>query len=347
MELQERIKIVLLIARLESPIAALRAIKSENWPNPPSVVHIQRIYDKFCEFGTVLDRPRCGRGKISQEESTDIIVEILAENPKSTLAAISSATDLSRSTIQRRIKQDIRQKSYKIQTHQQLIDGDTDRRVEMAETLLPILQEPSNKNKIYFSDEAMFTVCGRVHKQNCRIWGYEKPTEVREEPLHSPKVNVWCAMSANEIIGPFFFEEPTVKSENYLNMLNDYLFPILKQKRGYKSIIFQQDGAPAHYSLEVRTWLNQKFPGKWIGRRGAIEWAPRSPDLTPLDFFLWGYLKQKVFKTPVKDLTELRQRITEQIQLIEPDTLKSVFLNIEKRLVLIQENNGAHIEQLL
>ena len=93
--------------------------------------------------------------------------------------------------------------------------------------------------------------------------------------------------------------------------------------------------------------MNEKFPGKWIGRRGPIEWAPRSPDLTPLDFFLWGYLKQKVYKTPIKDLAELRLKIIERCQLIEPETLKSVFLNIEKRLHLVIENGGAPIEQLL
>ena len=93
--------------------------------------------------------------------------------------------------------------------------------------------------------------------------------------------------------------------------------------------------------------MNEKFPGKWIGRRGPIEWAPRSPDLTPLYFFLWGYLKQKVYKTPEKDLAELRLKITEHCQLIESETLKSVFLNIEKRRNLVIENGGAHIEQLL
>ena len=69
--------------------------------------------------------------------------------------------------------------------------------------------------------------------------------------------------------------------------------------------------------LEVRNWLNEKCPDKWIGKRGPIEWAPRSPDLTQLDFFLWGYLKQKVYKTPIKYLAELRLKITEHCQLIE------------------------------
>ena len=52
---------------------------------------------------------------------------------------------------------------------------------------------------------------------------------------------------------------------------------------------FQQDWAPPHYHCDVTSFLNERFPNGWIGRRGFVEYPPRSPDLTPLDFFLWGY----------------------------------------------------------
>ena len=39
-----------------------------------------------------------------------------------------------------------------------------------------------------------------------------------------------------------------------------------------------------------------------------VEWPPRSPDSTPCDFFLWGHLKNEVYKTPPTDLQELRDR---------------------------------------
>lgn len=45
--------------------------------------------------------------------------------------------------------------------------------------------------------------------------------------------------------------------------------------------IFQQDGAPPYYETSVRSWLNEHFPGKWIGKRGTIEWTLRSPELMP------------------------------------------------------------------
>ena len=130
-------------------------------------------------------------------------------------------------------------------------------------------------------------------------------------------------------------------------MLSHYFHQQLVRKGIKDTIIFQQDGAPAHYSKEVREWLKWNLPGRWIERRGPIEWAPRSPDLSPLDFFLWGYLKQKVYSKPVKDLEELRKKIKNYIRLIEKDVLEKVFLNLEKRLELIQEIGGGHFEQFL
>lgn len=347
LDLKTRIRIVLLMAELKSTTLVIRALKSEGMDKPPTRWAIEDLYDKFCSFGTVLDLPRSGRPKISSEESTDLIAEILEENPRSTLTQLSASTSLSRSTIQRRIKKEIGLKPYKIQILQELFEEDYDMRVEMAEVLIPLLQDPALKDLIFFSDEANFHLSGRVHKQNCRIWAEEKPIEVDTEPLHSPKIIVWCAMSSKCIIGPFFFEESTVNGQNYLKMLQEYLNPILVRKRIQRRVIFQQDGAPPHFDRKVREWLNQKFPGKWIGRRGPIEWAPRSPDLTPLDFFLWGYLKQKVYSTPVPNLAELKRRITEHIELIEPDVLESVFFNLEKRLFLVKEKNGRHIEHLI
>lgn len=50
--------------------------------------------------------------------------------------------------------------------------------------------------------------------------------------------------------------------------------------------VFQDDGAPPHLALPMRQFLNKTFSASWIGRRGHIvEWQPRSPDLTPQDYF--------------------------------------------------------------
>ena len=179
-------------------------------------------------------------------------MEILEDEPKSTLTSISAATGLSRATIQRRINNDIGMNSYKIQIHQELEDDDYDRRVEVSEILLPILQDPAYNGLIFYSDEATFYLTGQVHKQNCHIWGYKKPKIFAETPLFPDKINVWCAMSSRCIIGPYFFEVETTNGDNYLKMMKEYFRPIIGKKRIQNKIIFQQDGAPPHFPLEVR-----------------------------------------------------------------------------------------------
>jgi hypothetical protein len=59
----------------------------------------------------------------------------------------------------------------------------------------------------------------------------------------------------------------------------------------HQELLLMHDGAPTHFSLIAHMYLNQKFPGQWIGRGGPITWPPCSPDLNPLDFYLWGSFK--------------------------------------------------------
>ena len=73
-----------------------------------------------------------------------------------------------------------------------------------------------------------------------------------------------------------------------LDMLQEFLNPQLDEDDQEGRIQFQQDGAPPHYLGEVREYLNTRFPGRWIGRAAPIAWPPRSPNLTPLDFFFMG-----------------------------------------------------------
>jgi len=75
-------------------------------------------------------------------------------------------------------------------------------------------------------------------------------------------------------------------------MLENWLMPQLNEDRN--AYIFQQDGSPAHY----------KDVQRWIGRTGKeddmlMRWPPRSPDLTPCDFFFWGLVKDTVFVPPL------------------------------------------------
>jgi hypothetical protein len=63
-------------------------------------------------------------------------------------------------------------------------------------------------------------------------------------------------------------------------------------------IVFHQDGATPHNARINVAFLNDNFGARWMGTYGPIRWPARSPDLNPLDFFLWGYIRDNVYLTP-------------------------------------------------
>ena len=71
---------------------------------------------------------------------------------------------------------------------------------------------------------------------------------------------------------------------------------------------------------------------------------PRSPDLNPLDFYLWGYIKTKVYRTKPRRIDELKQRITDSVAVIPVEHLQNAFKEFDRRIRLIVVNNGAHVE---
>lgn len=126
-------------------------------------------------------------------------------------------------------------------------------------------------------------------------------------------------------------------------MLKSQFLPQVKRTTK-RMMIFQQDGAPPHYGIEVRKYLDEIFPGRWLGRCGPMTWAARSPDLSPLDFFAWGYLKNKVYKRRPKKLDDLIQFITEESKTINIEMCDNVIKSFHNRLETCVKLNGSHIE---
>jgi hypothetical protein len=182
--------------------------------------------------------------------------------------------------------------------------------------------DDSYLQKILFSDEATFHTHGVVNHHNCRIWGSENPHALMEHVRDSPNVNVWCGIMSDRTVGPFFFHKITITSAVYLDMLENFVFPQIAEVDG---LIFQQDGTPPHFGAIVRTALDERFPGRWIGREGPINWPQRSPDLTPMDLFFWGYIKDIVYRERVESLPDLRRRITAAIAAVPVDVLSRVW----------------------
>jgi hypothetical protein len=115
------------------------------------------------------------------------------------------------------------------------------------------------------------------------------------------------------VLGPYFFEDNegpalTVTSDRHVEMLRNFCDPELR-RRGIdlSSVWFQQDGATAHTARASMSVLREMFPQHDISRGGDIPCLTRSHDLSACDYFLWGYLKSKVFISKPKTTKELKE----------------------------------------
>lgn len=183
------------------------------------------------------------------------------------------------------------------------------------------------------------------------MWAQENPRWVGQYNEVGPeKVMAWAGIIDTTIIGPFFFQE-NVSGATYEELLIDYVLPELHIK-GFDSanVIYMHDGAPAHRTRDVREVLDQNFLG-WIGQgdgqEKTLDWPARSPDLNPLDFYLWGYLQHRVHRNEHAAIEGLKRSVIEESEEILEETLERVKANLVKRLRKCSEENGQLFEHLL
>lgn len=344
---QQKAQCIIWFAELKSIVSVQRRFRQTYVGQiAPDDKAIRRWFNQFRETGNVEKKHSTGRPRTS-EENVERIRQSCVRSPKKSIARRSLELQIPKTTIQNILHKRLRLHAYKIQLRQQIKLTDRPKRKEFACFMLEqIDDDPDFLKRVLFTDEATFHINGCVNRHNCRIWGSQQPNEIHEHVRDSPKLNVWCGLLNDRVVGPFFFAERTITGIIYLDMLELFVFPQIdeiEQQTG-KRVIFMQDGAPPHYHLEVRNTLNARFPNGWIGRDAPIPWPPRSPDITPLDFFFWGYIKNVVYSEKVRDLVHLRERISDAIATVTPDMIQRTWQEIDYRFDVCRATNGAHIE---
>ena len=136
-------------------------------------------------------------------------------------------------------------------------------------------------------------------------------------PLHPQKVSLWCGFHSGGVIGPYFLVDEndrhvTVNGERYCTMLEDYLWPELDEL-DINDMWFQQDGATSQTARITTDLLKGEFGERVFSRNGPVEWPPRSCNLMPLEFFLWGYIKSLVYANKPATLDDLKDNIQREI----------------------------------
>lgn len=329
-----------------------KIVNDFNIENPDTPIRLHdynNLLRRFKETGMVLFinevKDLVNKEKNHNQEDIDSVLYVTSQNPHTSVSRSSLITGISQKKTLNILKK-CRYHPYKLNLMQELKPSDHFARLELCNFFRSkFTDDPIFLRRVLFSDEATFTTNGIFNRQNFRMWSNGNPNWYAglKSQWHE-KVNVWVGMLDTHLIGPFYFDG-NINSESYINMLENDLMPKLQELGA--PLYFQQDGAPAHYANATRDWLDGHFPNRWIGRGGPIQWPPRSPDLTPLDFSIWGILKNNVYKTTIESKDHLKERIAQEVNSITPIQLLNMLDNLKKRVHICIAQNGGHFENLL
>lgn len=320
-------------------------------PNDRTFTNSHRHLREYGSFKTSrrdAGRPRVARNPLTEEQ----LLNAIDENPSLSTRQIGRDLNVCHTTVWR-ILHEYSLYPYHIQRIQGLLPQDFPRRLEFSRWILrKCTTHPNFLSRILFTDEAQFTRDGVVNFHNVHVWAEENPHEIRQSRHQEQfSINVWAGIVGDEIIGPFYLPR-ILNGDIYLDFLQNDLPALLDNVplNVRRDLYFMHDGAPPHFRVTVRDHLNLVFPNRWIGRGGPIAWPPRSPDCTPLDFFLWGYVKALVYDVGSVPTAEvLRQRITDAFQVVRntPGILERVRQSMRRRMEGCVVAGGGHFQHLL
>ncbi|GFW74692.1 transposable element Tc3 transposase [Trichonephila clavipes] len=144
----------------------------------------------------------------------------------------------------------------------------------------------------------------------------------------------------------FFWPQHYINGDRYRAIITKFFIPELNNHDA-QELWFQQDGATCHTARATIDLLKNTFGDRLISRFGPVNWPPRSCDLTPLDYFLWGYVKSLVYADKPQTLDHLEDNIRRVISDILPQMLGKVIENWTSRLDYIRASLGSPMPEII
>ena len=163
-----KIKIVLLMGKFESLTTMKHKLQAEFGKQTPSLSCIKDVFERFTETGTVEHRERSRRPPVITEETVEKVRDVCEAERRQNVRTVAVACAISKTTVHRIMREHLLLKLYKRHFVQQLYKEDFQDRVDMCETLEPMLFNDHNEDSFFFSDEAAFHLNGLINKHNVK-----------------------------------------------------------------------------------------------------------------------------------------------------------------------------------
>jgi len=136
-----------------------------------------------------------------------------------------------------------------------------------------------------------------------------------------------------------------VNAERYQSMLSDFLWPQLNHI-DVSDVYFQQDGATCHTTWNNIMFLRSKFFQRVISQC-RFQLASKVMWSNTIRFFLWGFLKSRVYANKPQTINDLKNNIQVAICEITPATCQKVIENFDIRIDACRRNRGGHLSDIL
>lgn len=308
----------------------------------------QAAFARFCETGTASRPCETVRSGI-RSTVQDTVLQAVAEDPSTSVRKVAQASGISKSHVHRTLKYH-KVHPYHFTPVQSLHDGDCERRLQFCTLILE--KDSADENflkRILWTDESTFNREGITNFHNLHHYALENP-HMKLQTKHQNRfsVNVWAGVIGTHLIGPFYLPEK-LTAVGYLQFLQIDLPTFLEDipLNTLANMHYQHDGCPAHSSNIVKQFLNEEYGESWIGRNGPIKWPARSPDMTPLDFYVWGRAKELVYNEEIRDRCQLLSKIDSAFEVIRQEmTINTTTTEIRKRLSKCITQQGSHFENV-
>ena len=316
---------------------------------------VNKFLQKLAATGSRARRAGSGRPRTARTIDNVKAVEDLAlseeDQPGTSLSdrELAKAVGISRSSVRRIVREDLQLKVFKRVAATELNAATQAKRLSRAKDLLRRFKSQDVK-KICFSDEKIFSVSAPVSLQNDRVRGrVAKKTElpaanlIRERQKSRASVMVSLGVTADHKTSVIFVP-PGVKI-NSMEYQNVILGPLLADIRAMgPDFVFQQDGAPSHTSKSTLRFLAEK-------QQPIIEpsmWPPSSPDLNPLDYFVWPALEALVYRGGrIRDVAHLGVKIVSAVEQLGQASIRRAINSWRCRLKKVVQAKGGHIEPFI
>lgn len=304
------------------------------------------VWKQYAETDTTSSKPIPGRKRsIRTKPIVEAVMKRVKRNPRRSMRKTANELGISRTSMHRIFKKDLRLTAYKKQSRQLLSAATKQKRHDRGKKMLAEMQRAVG-HVFVWSDEKIFTVEAVTNTQNDRLYAHnagELPEGSRTHfrRMKPAGVMVWAAVASDGSKSPLVFIEEGVRvnTQVYIKMLDEKVFPWITESFG-KRYVFTQDGAPSHTSNLTQKWCKDHFSGFWDKNM----WPPSSPDINPMDFAIWSILESDVSAKSYSSVAVLKDALLASWSRFDEEVVRRSCHSVSSRLDLMVKAKGGHFE---